>query len=126
MRLCANPAREDVGMTKRYNALTDEFELQCRLAGIEWPKQEYRFHPVRQWRFDYADPEYLLAVEIEGGTWSGGRHVSGQGYRNDAEKYNEAALLGWLVLRFTSDMVRDGLALRTVEMALRKVKRGEL
>ena len=105
---------------------TTLFEQQCELAGIAICDREYQFHPTRRWRFDYAWPHYLVAVEIEGGTWSGGRHVTGAGYRSDCEKYNEAAIMGWLVLRFTTDMIQDALALRTLEFALRKVRRGEI
>lgn len=49
----------------------------------------------------------MIAVEIEGGSWINGRHTRGKGYRNDCEKYLEAAILGWTVLRFTSDMLRE-------------------
>ena len=84
-------------------------------ARLPLPETEYRFHPVRRWRFDLAFPHLTggpLAVEIEGGTWMRkSRHTSGAGFAKDAEKYNEAALLGWRVLRFTTDMVQDGRAI---------------
>jgi very-short-patch-repair endonuclease len=83
------------------------------------PEVEYRFHDTRQWRFDFAWPDYLLAVEVEGGQWVNGRHQRGQGFEDDCEKYNEAALDGWCVLRFTGGMVKDGRALATLLKALR-------
>jgi hypothetical protein len=61
---------------------------------------EYRFHPVRRWRFDAAFPERMIAVEIDGGAFSQGRHVRGAGFRKDCEKFNEAAFLGWRVFHF--------------------------
>ncbi len=63
--------------------------------------EEHRFHPVRKWRFDLAIPSALVAVEIDGGVWSGGRHSGGAGQIKDMEKLNAAAILGWRVLRFT-------------------------
>ena len=63
---------------------------------------EYRFHPVRRWRFDHANPEYKVAIEYEGGIWTGGRHTRGTGYKNDCDKYNAAQVLGWRVLRYTT------------------------
>ena len=70
--------------------------------------REYRFAPPRKWRFDFAWKADKVAVELEGGTWSGGRHTRGAGFEDDCEKYNEATRLGWRVLRFTSSMlVRD-------------------
>ena len=55
----------------------------------------------RLWKFDYAIPEKLVAVEIEGGVYTKGRHTRGQGYVKDLEKYNAAIELGWVVLRYT-------------------------
>jgi very-short-patch-repair endonuclease len=60
---------------------------------------EYRFHPERRWRFDYALPEHKIAVEVEGGIWRVGRHNSPTGFINDMEKYNSATSLGWKLLR---------------------------
>ncbi len=62
--------------------------------------KEHVFHPVRKWRFDFAWPEKKLAVEIEGGVFSGGGHVRGAMYRKNCEKYNAAAELGWTLLRY--------------------------
>lgn len=81
------------------------------LAGIPAPVQQHRFHPVRRWKFDFAWPDRRIALEVEGGTWTGGRHVRASGFEADAEKYNAAALAGWRVFRVTGGMVRDGRAL---------------
>lgn len=66
-------------------------------------KKEYQFHPLRKWRFDYAIPSIQMAIEVEGGIWTGGRHTSSKGFLGDMEKYNEAALLGWCLIRTTPD-----------------------
>ena len=94
-------------------------------AGLPEPVEEFRFDPVRKWRFDYAWPEHRLALEAEGGTWSGGRHVRGKGYERDCEKYNAAALQGWKVLRVTTAMMNDGRALACLEAALSAACEGE-
>lgn len=75
------------------------FLLHQRL-GIECVR-EYRFHPTRQWRFDYAIPDLRIAIEIDGGIWINGRHNRASGYLGDMEKFNAAATLGWVVLKFT-------------------------
>ena len=88
---------------------------------IEWsgniplPEREYRFCEVRDWCFDFAWPLYMLAVEVDGGTFSNGRHVRGVGYENDCYKLNEATQLGWHVMRFTSRMVFDNVATVQIE-----------
>jgi len=91
----------------------EDFALQCRIYSI-LPEREYKFHPKRKWRFDFALPDRMVAIEIEGGVWSGGRHTRGSGYIKDLEKYNQAALMGWAILRFTSDQVISGEAIDTV------------
>lgn len=63
------------------------------------PLTEHRFHPTRKWRFDYAWEDHRVALEVEGGVWVGGRHTSGAGFVKDMEKYNEAACLGWRIIR---------------------------
>jgi len=79
------------------------------------PITEHRFAPPRRWRFDLAWPERMLALEIDGGSWSGGRHTTGKGFEADCEKYSEAAVLGWRVIRVTPRMVVDGRALGYIE-----------
>jgi hypothetical protein len=77
-------------------------------AGLPAPIVEYRFAPPRRWRFDLAWPSLRLALGIEGGTWSGGRHVRGKGFERDAEKYNAAILASWRVLRLTTPGCNNG------------------
>ena len=94
-------------------ASSDLFTVLCRSdLGIECVK-EYRFHSTRKWRFDYAIPDYKVALEVEGGVWSGGRHIRAQGFLGDMEKYNTATLMGWKVLRTTPD---DLYKLATINM----------
>ena len=66
---------------------------------------EYKFHPTRRWRFDFYLPDFLTAIEIEGGIYTQGRHTRPQGYTNDCEKYNAAQLLGFKVLRYPSSYI---------------------
>ena len=86
--------------------------LQSRFKGVEIEK-EFRFHETRRWRFDYAFPTLKIAVEVDGGVWTGGRHINPAGYINDMEKLNNAAAMGWLVLRITTD---DRFANKTYEL----------
>lgn len=100
--------------------LEEAFFIEVIHAGLPKPERQHKFHPVRKWQFDFAWPDKRLAVEIEGGTWSQGRHTRPRGYAADCEKYNAAARLGWVLLRFTGDMVKDGTALATVKSALER------
>lgn len=91
---------------------------QINIHTLPRPQREFRFHPTRQWRFDFAYPEKKIGIEVEGGIWNGGRHTRGKGFEGDCEKYNEAVMAGWKVLRFTPKMVETGAAVRLIENAL--------
>lgn len=67
------------------------------------PVTEYKFHPERRWKFDVCWPDAKVAVELEGGVYSKGRHTRPTGYIADCEKYNAAAEMGFTVLRYTRD-----------------------
>jgi very-short-patch-repair endonuclease len=69
------------------------------------PIAEYPFAKPRKFRFDYAFPEQRVAIELEGGSWSGGRHTRGQGFEDDCTKYNLAVQLNWRVLRYTTSLL---------------------
>lgn len=91
--------------------LEELFAFQLR--AMKWPeaRREYKFHPKRLWRLDFAWPEQKIGVEIEGGVWTGGRHSTGVGFTLDCEKYAEAMCLGWSILRVTGSQVESGQAI---------------
>jgi hypothetical protein len=80
----------------------------AQLVGFPEPTTELVFHPRRKWRFDYAWPTHMIAVEIHGGIHSGGRHTRGPGFVEDRVKMNEATLLGWVVLEVTPEHIKTG------------------
>lgn len=84
---------------------------QIRASNMPEATAEYRFHPTRRWAFDIAMPDIKLAVEVEGGLYVEGRHVRGQSFEADAEKYAEAMCLGWRVLRVSTRQVTNGQAI---------------
>lgn len=76
------------------------FVVNCRLAGVPVPVREYCFAaPERKFRFDFAWPQAMIALESEGGVWSHGAHTRGGHFLNDMTKYNLAASKGWRVFR---------------------------
>ena len=74
-----------------------------------------------QWAFDFAWPDYKLALEVEGivvmrdrhtgRAVSTGGHTDPQGFEDDCEKYAWAAVLGWRLVRFTPKQVKSGFAI---------------
>lgn len=86
------------------------FKQQLRDLIIDGFQEEFYFAKPRRFRFDFANPELKIAIELEGGTWSKGksRHTTGKGFRDDCRKYNIAGSLGWTVYRGDATMVRRG------------------
>lgn len=100
------------------SALEREVEAQLVAAGLPPWVREFRFWPGRRFRLDFAWPALRVALEVEGGVWTGGRHTRGAGFERDALKYSEAAIRGWLVVRVTTGMVKSGAALELVKRAI--------
>lgn len=97
---------------------TDVFTQICaKEMGVECVK-EYRFYKSRQWRFDYALPLYKIALEVEGGVWTQGRHVRPVGFLGDMNKYNTATLLGWRVFRTTPSKLLSQDTLTLIKNAI--------
>lgn len=64
------------------------------------PVPEFEFHADRKWRLDFAWPDLLIGVELDGGvryyrTEKMGRHQRASGIAGDNEKRNAAVELGW-------------------------------
>ena len=77
-------------------------------------EQEFKFHPTRKWRADFHLKGKEILVEVEGGIWSNGRHTRGKGYLGDLEKYNEATMMGYQVIRFSTEQVKSGKAIEQI------------
>lgn len=106
--------------------LEEKLAFDMRCVSLK-PEREFRFHPTRKWRFDFAFPSEKVAVEVEGGIFVKGAHTRGAHFRSDCEKYSAAAELGWAVLRYTDREIKSGAAIAQVErvLALRKGERSE-
>lgn len=97
-----------------------EFLSQLKIARVPQPISEFRFHPVRKWRFDFAYPGEKLAIEYQGGVYYKGMgHQTVGGMERDCLKFSSAAALGWRVMPINAGMVRRGEALQLVIEALR-------
>lgn len=125
-------------MSKAEATLALHIQADERLRRWPW-EREYRFGAhacggpgkglrarleaagLRDWRFDFALPELRLAVEVEGGGWSGGRHTRGGGFAEDLRKYDAAARLGWTVYRCDPSMIRAGHAVETIAILVEQV-----
>lgn len=107
----------------------DLFAAQCRQYRLPPFERQHMFAKQllgRRWMFDFGFVGYKLAVEIEGLVvmrLAGelvvrGRHASIKGIKDDMEKYNTAALLGWTVLRFEQQAVKPERAIHMTQRVL--------
>jgi very-short-patch-repair endonuclease len=87
-------------------------------SGLPKPELEFKFHPVRKFRFDFAWPKYRVALEVQGGIWIAGGHSRGAGVVKDMEKENHACQLGWRVLKVQP---KELCMLETVDMIKRTI-----
>ncbi len=108
--------------TARSKEYTRQAVEWCEHFKLPPPDLEFYFHPTRQWRFDLAWPCYHVALEIDGGVHSRGRHVRGDGYEGDVEKFAEAGMHGWFVLRSLPKHVESGQALLWIGGCIRGIE----
>jgi very-short-patch-repair endonuclease len=102
------------------SALESLLEYQIKLGGLPEPIKEHRFHDQRRWRFDFAWPHKMFAVEVEGGAYVQGRHTRGSGFEADLEKYHEAMRMGWTVYRCSAKLIKSGQSLILIERILNR------
>jgi very-short-patch-repair endonuclease len=94
------------------------FPTLCVSMGLPKPVAELTFHPTRKWRFDFAWPEYKVALEVNGGSWIAGRHNTGSGSAKDREKFTNAAMLGWRIAYCTPQELNTSALLLTIRQCL--------
>jgi very-short-patch-repair endonuclease len=95
----ATRARPVFRGVKPPSRLEKRFEMLWQAQGGPELEKEFRFHPIRLWRADFAHLESRTLIEIEGGIYINGRHNRPAGFAADLEKYLEASLAGWRVIR---------------------------
>lgn len=83
-----------------------------------WP--EYFFTTERQFRLDYAIPEYKIGIEVDGGIWAKGKsgHSSGTGITRDMEKANLLNVNGWTLIRRTPDQLLTNETIELIKKAI--------
>lgn len=112
---------------REYHDYKADFLDHIQLVGLPLPshgkgceRKELQFAKPRLWRFDWAYESQRIAIEYQGGNYTGKGHNTIKNLRNDYEKFTEAALLGWTLILIDSQSVRDGRAVEWVERALKR------
>ncbi len=99
----------------------DDFGFQCRAMRLpeitrqlSLPKSQFPGRKLKRWRFDYGFEPFRVIVEIDGGIHiaGGGAHSHPTDILRNMRKRNDAALLGWAVLAFSTADVKPGRAVQ--------------
>ena len=126
--VASNSVKASLAAEKR---LADAAVKHWERAGLPAVVTQFKFHPERQWRFDFAFGVYphampestpmppSIAIEVQGGNFmksGAGAHGRGAALRKEYEKWRAAAELGWRILpvlpeelltpRFTAQLKR--------------------
>lgn len=75
----------------------------------------------RKWRLDFYFPARRLAIEVDGGIWTGGAHGRPSNIERDIEKHNLLAVLGIVCLRVPTKWIRNGTAARRIRQYVREL-----
>lgn len=95
------------------------YERECKEPYRRATAENPRSRP----RADFCWSRERVVVEVEGGTWSGGRHTTGAGFARDARKHAFALLDGWTILRVTSETVKKSTDALNWTLELLEMKR---
>ena len=102
------PAKKSVG----------EATLAQQIRALKLPEPVRQYRPVKDRKFqvDFAWPELGLIVEVEGGAYMDrGAHGWGKPLEDNYRRHNRLKLEGWLLLQYSTEMVKSGEAIRAIE-----------
>lgn len=86
--------------------------LEREFSDIDAWEKDYQERYARskrskRYRLDFAHPLSRCGIEIQGGVYNRGRHVTGSGYERDCKKYNLAYTSRWTIFLLTAAMAKD-------------------
>ncbi len=84
------------------------------------PEFQFAKAAGRLWRIDwyFEGNGRKVALEVEGGVFTGGRHTRATGFMGDMEKYNAMAARGILLLRTTPDQLLTNQTIELLQQAI--------
>ena len=97
-----------------WQAKQPQLILEREFSDIEAWEKDYqerysKSKRSKRYRLDFAHPKSRTGIEIQGGVFNRGRHVTGSGYERDCRKYNLAYTSNWTIFLLTSTMAKDAI-----------------
>ncbi|MRT38764.1 hypothetical protein GJV03_16470 [Acinetobacter sp. RIT698] len=96
-------------------------ELSDLLIGYERKLQPIH---TKNWRFDFHIVKLRLLVEIEGGSWSGGRSGKLSNKAWSVDRYDKTEELGYKIERFHPDQILSGYVINWIQGQLERLENG--
>ncbi len=108
-----------------WKALAPDLLLEREFSAIpsweaDYERRYAKSKRSKRYRADFASIEARVAIEIQGGTWSRGRHVQATGYARDARKYNLAQMSDWQVFLLVTETATDPATLQGIAEHVRR------
>ena len=104
------------------DARVNDFTGWCVRNGLPAPLAEYKFCPTRKWKHDFywpfIDAAGGVALENQGGIFSGGRHTRGAALLKEHEKLNASVVAGNRILFTTPQTIKSREMLATLRALL--------
>lgn len=109
--------------TKQYADFEALLDFQMRTSSLPVFTRQFLFVPGRRFAADFAQEKFRLLIEVQGGIWrrGGGAHSHPSNIQRDVEKHQLAVLSGWHLFPVTTDEVKNGQALKLIELALQQL-----
>ena len=87
---------------------------------------ERKFQPIhtKNWRFDFHILKLRLLIEIEGGSWSGGRSGKLANKAWSVYRYYQTEELGYKIERFHPDQILSGYVINLIQGQLERLENG--
>lgn len=95
---------------KMKQSFDGEREIRERLTRLKIAfEEQFCYALPRKFRADFLLRHYRILINYEGGIWAvKSGHTGGRAVNIDCTRLNHAALNGYRMFRFTSDMLKDG------------------
>jgi hypothetical protein len=94
--------------------LEGAFRRRWRDLGGPKLAEQVKFHPTAGWKMDFCHLATMVAIEVHGGVFSRGRHVTGVGFSADRLKFNAAARCGWVTFELVPTDLEDERVYREI------------
>lgn len=105
------------GKSKETSAIEEQFAAQIHCAGLPEPKRQLQYMFAREFKADFAWPQWKFAVEVQGNA----HRIKGR-FKSDMKRRALLLLDGWTILEVGGDEIRSGIAVKWTEAMIKQMQ----